>query len=347
MPNPLPARTAGPKSIETCRLLAILLLVAYHVIGASGDTGLQVSGTHPARLVADFLADLRMPLFAFIAGFVYALRPAQPGRLVRFMAGKLRRLALPGAVAIAIFMVLSKIVGTSFAPGPDWWLNFVTPYAHYWFLQAILLIFLIYCSLDAISRGRLLLPSLLLSVLVYLLPHRIPTAFMSGNQAVYLLPYFILGIAFFRHAALIDAHRKAILSLCLVVAALATAANLAGFLETGRLSPDRRDLQSLGFGMAASALCYLVLPPLEPARRIGRFGFTIYLYHILASSFARRALDSLGVVQFEVHLALGIAASIGFPILLHLAAAQHPASALLVLGQHGNPLRHKISRSYG
>lgn len=347
MPNPIRVRTAGPQSIESCRLLAILLLVAYHVIGASGDGGLQVTGAHPARLAADFLADLRMPLFAFIAGFVYALRPAQPGQLAGFMTGKLRRLALPGAVAIATFMILSKVMDTRFAPGPDWWLNFFTSYAHYWFLQAILLIFLFYCSLDALTRGRLLLPSLIVSSLIYLLPLRIPSAFMSVNQAFYLLPYFILGIAFLRQAALIDANRKAVMSLCLAVAALAAAASVSEFLETGQLSSNPRDLQSLGFGMAASALCFLVLPPLDLARRIGRFGFTIYLYHVFASSFVRRALQGAGIEDFEVHLVLGIATSIGLPILLHLAAARHPASALLILGQHRFPLRHKVSRTHG
>ena len=43
------------------RGLAVLLLVSFHVIGATSDAGLQLDYPHPLRVFADLLIDLRMP----------------------------------------------------------------------------------------------------------------------------------------------------------------------------------------------------------------------------------------------------------------------------------------------
>lgn len=322
-----------PNSIESCRLLAVVLLVSYHVIGAGSDGGLQVSGLHPARLAADFLVDVRMPLFAFISGFVYAIRPVEPDRLGRFIIGKFRRLALPGAVAIALFMVLSEVMGTRFAPGGEWWQKFFLPYAHYWFLQAILLIFVIYCSFDVMTKGRLLLPSLLVASAVYLLEWRLPFRVMSANQAIYLLPYFILGVVVCRHGQGIAAHRNTILAAALLAAVLAAATNLAELRDLGHFSENRRDLQSLAFGMGVSVLLFLTLPPVPQDLQMGSVAFTIYLYHVFATSFTRRALEGIGITSLDLHLLAGVIAGVGLPMLLHLAAARHPWTAMGFLGQ--------------
>jgi len=60
-------------SIETMRGLACLMLVAYHVIGSNGSNGLQVPDNGIVRHICDVLSYLRMPLFAFISGYVYGL----------------------------------------------------------------------------------------------------------------------------------------------------------------------------------------------------------------------------------------------------------------------------------
>lgn len=331
-----------PGAIEGPRALAVVLLVMYHVIGAAPDGGLHLSGMHPGRLSVDFLADLRMPLFAFISGHVYALKPVDPARLWMFLRGKLRRLAVPGIVAISVFMVFSSLMNTRFAPDHAWWLNYVTPYAHYWFVQAILLIFFLFGSFDILSRGRYLPVIFVASLLLYLVGWWIPTAFMSVNQAVYLLPYFLFGVLIARHPGTVVKHRAPIILLAAAVLLAATWVNLDILQETGRFSRDRRDLQSLGFGMAATTLCYLLLPEIR-TRALGAFSFTIYLYHVLATSGMRRALLDLGIHDVALHVLLGTVAGIALPILLHVAAQQHPLSRRLILGEAARPLRHKIT----
>lgn len=326
-------------AIEEARMLAIFLLVSYHVIGSGPSGGLQISGLHPARLFADFLSDLRMPLFALIAGFVYALKSVPRERLGDFLQGKLRRLALPGVTAISIFMLLATLNGTRFAADGAWWQNYIMPYAHFWFLQAILVIFAVFGSIDVLTGGRFLWPIFLLSCAVFLVGGPGPR-FMATNGAIYLLPFFLLGVILCRYRALIAQHRSAVVVAAVCAATVAGLANVVGLAMTGALPTDQRDLQSLAFGMAGATLCVLLIPRMHgSSRAIGAYGFTIYLYHVIATSGARQTLEALGIRDLGIHMVVGLAAGIGLPILLHRLALQHPLSGLLVLGQRLAPVR--------
>jgi peptidoglycan/LPS O-acetylase OafA/YrhL len=57
--------------VDTLRGLACILLVAYHVIGVTPESGLRL---HDGILknANELLAYIRMPLFTFLSGFVYA-----------------------------------------------------------------------------------------------------------------------------------------------------------------------------------------------------------------------------------------------------------------------------------
>lgn len=321
----------GSKAVEACRLLAVVLLVTYHVIGSGPAAGLQVTSGF-ARHASDFFADVRMPLFAFIAGFAYAAKPVSRDRLGGFLIGKFRRLALPGAVAISIFMGLSAITSSPFAPDKWWYMNYVTPYAHYWFLEAILLIFIFYCSFDVLTKGRFLLAALLLSVILSIYGPRLPTL-MSANQAVYLLPYFIFGTIFGRYGTHIEKMSAFAIFMALIVMVAATAVSLIYFHQFGHFSGERRDLQSVALGFSVAALAYFIMPRLPLPEKFGAYAFSIYLYHVLGSSGARRLLHYLGVENFEAHLAFGVLAAVFMPIALHKAAETLPLTRLLFTGQ--------------
>lgn len=123
--------------IETTRAIATLLLVAYHVIGAGPHAGLQIDYPSDLRLFADFLLDLRMPLFAMIAGLVFAMKPLSPSGLPHFFAGKVRRLVVPGIVAMLAFEIAGSLGHTQLDVKSHYLQPFVTGYAHFWFLQSV------------------------------------------------------------------------------------------------------------------------------------------------------------------------------------------------------------------
>ncbi|MFT4013421.1 MAG: acyltransferase [Paracoccus sp. (in: a-proteobacteria)] len=324
----------GHLPIETVRAIAIILLVSFHVIGgAEQQRGLGVSYPHPLRYYADLLVDLRMPLFAFVAGVVYGLKPVQPEKLGAFLKGKLRRLALPGITAITVFMLMARAMGA-----PDGqilshpWDAYLRHYTIFWFLQVMLVIFATYGTLDVLTRGRVLMPVLALSLLAVAMGWGFESDIMALNRITHLLAYFLLGLAFIRHLDWIGAHRGAVALSGLAMLGLGLAMNLHILHQTGAFSDQRLDLQSLLFGAGAAIAGFLLLPRLSWLQWLGAYSLTIYLYHILATSMSRRVLEKLGIESPWLLVLGGTALGIGLPVLLHLLSSRFALTRLLVLG---------------
>lgn len=328
----------GHLPIETVRAIAVLLLVSFHVIGGAEGRGLGVVYPHPLRYYADLLVDLRMPLFAFVAGVVYGLKPVQPENLGTFLVGKLRRLALPGITAITIFMLMARAMDSS-----DWrvlvhpWDAYVRHYAIFWFLQAMLVIFVVYGTLDVLTRGRILMPALALSLVAVVAGWSFESDIMALNRVTYLLAYFLLGTAFIRHLDWIGAHHRAVAAAALAMLGLGLAMNLQVLHQTGAFSDQRLDLQSLLFGAGAAVAGILLLPRLNWLQWLGAYSLTIYLYHILATSMSRRVLERIGIESPWLLVLGGTALGIGLPVLLHLVSSRFALTRLLVLGLRAEP----------
>ena len=91
-----------------------------------------------------------MPLFTFLSGIVYALRPVSRGAGKHFAESKLKRLFVP-----FIFVSLTYAVAQKLAPGTNsnlaWAqipLVVIWPYAHLWFIAGLLLVFALVGALD-------------------------------------------------------------------------------------------------------------------------------------------------------------------------------------------------------
>src|SRR5678815_1036900 len=68
----VPSTAAASRHIQSLRGLACLLLVALHVIGGEATIGMQVDDDSVYRLFGKLMFHIRMPLFAFLSGYVYA-----------------------------------------------------------------------------------------------------------------------------------------------------------------------------------------------------------------------------------------------------------------------------------
>lgn len=323
---------AGDLPLETVRIAATLLLVSYHVIGSTEVSGLEIGYPHPARIFADLLRDLRMPLFAFIAGLVFALKPLAPRDLPRFLRGKVRRLVLPGVVAIGLTAIASEIMGgQGRLDGPVWHLA-VFPYLHYWFLMSILLIFAIYAPIDTVTRGAALVPALALSAVLSLGSWTPSHDVLSVQGAIYLAPYFLVGVLYQRHRAKLAARFGPVMLSALLAVTVTGAMQLAALGATGEIPGERRDLQSLAMGTGVCLLSISLLPRSRLLDRFGPYSFTIYLYHVFGLAAGRLALGSLGVESVAAHIAVGVACGFGLPILVHMVAERFAVTRLLLLG---------------
>ena len=78
--------------IQSLRGLACLLLVGFHVVGVDSAAGLRFADDSLPRLATSLLIHVRMPLFTFLSGFVYAYRPVARGQALAFAKKKALRL---------------------------------------------------------------------------------------------------------------------------------------------------------------------------------------------------------------------------------------------------------------
>ncbi len=339
-----PRATDSHIPIETMRGLAVVLLVGYHVVGSGPAGGLRVGYPHELRLFADFFIDLRMPFFAFIAGYVYALRPPSLAGYVGFMTGKFRRLYLPAMVAALAFFTVAYMLDNRMAkPVTEMWRPIVMPYMHFWFLQAILLVFAGFALLDACLDRRHTGLLLLASCAVYLTGVKVGTQVFSAESALYLLPYFLLGVVFKRNFRLLSAASERFTFPLVALVVACALWNIKMLYETGTFSLDRRDTQSLVFGLVICSLAFFWCPRLPVLERLSPFAFTIYLYHVFGTVAARMVSKAVGIEQLEALFMAGVAGGLFLPIALHLAVRPVPGLGRIMLGTKPDLNRRRLA----
>ena len=317
--------------IETLRGLACLLLVAYHVIGADPGMGLRVEDGW-LRWLNDGLAYLRMPLFTFLSGLVYGLRPFS-GNSRAFLTGKARRLLIPMLFVGTLFAVLQALTpGTNTSAGP-WYLLHIQPVAHFWFVESLFWVFLVIWALERWQRMRSLTGYLLVlgtACAVYLTVRGWPWFGLEG--AIYLMPYFLAGLGFSRfNSAPWLASRWIHIGLVLIAVGAVVAMGLPA------PNPDRRTLLMLAAGLS---LCVLLLGSGMTAAwlaGIGRYSYAIYLFHVFFTAAARIGLERIGIDSLLVHALLGVLMGLAGPILVDRLFTPFKWPALLLLGKSLKP----------
>jgi fucose 4-O-acetylase-like acetyltransferase len=314
--------------IDTVRGLACLLLVLYHVIGEPG-TGLTiVSG--PLRDINDFLAYVRMPLFTFLSGYVYAWRPFQSDAK-SFIAGKARRLLIPLLVVGTTFAVIQSLVPGTNDSVDNWFLLHIDPYAHFWFLEALFLIFLLIVLLE--WQGLLATPARVAFALVaagfcYLYVGGVHWLSIAG--AIYLLPYFLAGLACSRFS-LTGRSRLPLFAIFWV----ASAALL--LWESRDALASERSLSALLFGLASCVTLLSARIKLRVLAYIGLYSYAIYLFHAFFTAAARIALFSIGIKNIAVLLLVGCAAGVFGPLGIERLASRNRLANTLLLGKKWTP----------
>ncbi len=335
MTSPAPDKDT---SIETLRGLAVLLMVAGHVIGVDGESGLRVPDDSWWRHVYYTLAPLRMPLFTGISGFVYALRPATGRGWSRFMVGKLRRLLIPLLVVGTAFITVQLLVpetGTQLG-ARDLARSLVIPYAHFWYLYALAWVFLVVGTLDALGllqrRWQLLL--LLTGALVLRATGPLAIPVLGIWHAQYLLPYFLVGLGVQRFP-LRRGWPHAVALFGLGVAGMAL---YQGHWFGRHWSNDlERYAVTTLLGAVGISGCLHYRLPWRPLAVLGSFSYGIYLMHVFGTAGARILLQRAGIESLTVLAVAGLVAGIALPIAVERAIERRPWLVLLVLGRRSRP----------
>ena len=325
--------------IDTLRGIACILLVAFHVVGAP-DSGLRIQGGF-YREINDVFVFIRMPLFTFLSGIVYASRPFHKD-IRLFVTGKIRRLLIPMLVVGTIFAIAqSKIGGTHYSV-QDWKLIHVIPVAHYWFIESIFLIFMLMIPLELINvfnKKSTFIGLFFCSSIIYLSSFEFNYFSVSG--AIYLFPFFLMGIATQKYSLIEYAQKYIGWVLAIIVFGLLTAMYFHAIPIT-----DKRTLLGLFIGnLFCLALFYLKIEN-RTLSRIGYFSYSIYLFHVFFTAGTRMVLYKIGITNINKLFTLSLILGILGPILVELVFNKVNFTRIFFLGKKKRITQRAVDLKY-
>ena len=220
-------------------------------------------------------------------------------------------------------------------PLDEWWRIYVFPYVHYWFLQAIILIFAAIALLDAFrllaTPGRYA-TALLATMAIYLCLdlERADFAPFSYIGALSLAPFFLLGLGANRFKAFLLQPR--LIRTCGIVFLAAMALHAFALSQGGTIAA-RGTVIGLLIG-ATSALALLgSFPSLKPLERIGASSFAIFLFHPFFVAATRTVHKLLGVASIELTFFVCLLAGVLGPVILQRVLGGVPIVSLLLFGE--------------
>jgi fucose 4-O-acetylase-like acetyltransferase len=345
---PVPRVRRQDRSIQALRGLAVVLMVAGHVIGPDADHGLRFgedSGWHYFYMA---LADIRMPLFTLISGYVYAMVPVGVwGEYPMLMRAKARRLLIPLITVTTLTYLVKRVAPdlNSDVHHTAIWRVYAFGFEHLWFLQAIFLIFLIVGILDAFgmlaTRTRWIGVMAVSAVVFVVIEVPDDLNFFSLNGTFLLLPFFLLGYGLRRHKAL-DLRGPAFAATAVAFAAIYSVRLLTIF---GVYHPHEYMGRMIAFAVGGTGvvLIYSIrrLIDTKALAWIGGFSFGIYLLHVFAAAGTRVVLERSGIHLGWALFVIGLVMGVAVPIVFQLVFRNVPLVQTVVLGERWAPKRRK------
>lgn len=324
--------------IETLRGLAIILVVFGHIIGSGDSGGLRVNNDSLLRYIYYSLEYIRMPLFTVISGWVYANKPlVNRNDRGKFIKGKTRRLLLPMfVISTILFLSRAFIPGTNFTPSlSELPLNLIFPYDLYWYLYSLFLIFLLIITIDTTTwfhQFKYWLLSLAVALFISLIAHRyfdVGPNFFSYKGALFLLPYFFLGIGFYRYKSIL-LRKEIIYWIGTIFFVAILFQQVIWFWDIDHL--PKQSLLGFAVGAGGTFLLFKLNFKNKLLINIGNYAYTIYLFHIFFTGGTRIILYALGINNTFVIIVLSLILAIGIPIVIDFILRKARILRLLFLG---------------
>lgn len=318
--------------IETLRGLACCLLVFNHLIGKPLESGLRLPDDNIFYHINMLLENLRMPLFAFIAGFIFSHKGIRSGSELDFVKGKALRLLLPLAVVGPIFLFIQANSGVSnLKVGADsgtyylsvlWMSRF-----HFWFLQSMFLVFVFYAVLNQVDkcRSHCLEVGFVVGILaLMLLP--IDYHLFSFSGFLYLLPYFSFGGILNKYKMQSEG-----IAFSFAVAVLLISFAIKALLIYNDVYFDRNNFVSIFLSIAFCFSFYRLGLVSHVASYVGHYSFAIFLYHVFFLVLARLFSNKFGL---DVHssILIGFVFGVGGPIILQKIVKNNKWLAFVFIG---------------
>ncbi|WP_234367716.1 acyltransferase family protein [Parabacteroides pacaensis] len=325
--------------IETLRGLAILLVVAGHVIGSAPTGGMKIDFPSPWRYLYLWIDYIQMPLFTAIAGWVYALKPVTKNSLRLFIKKKSARLLLPMITVGTLYFLIQYITPGTNNKGEliSMWKIYIFPYTIYWYLPSLFLIFLFVAFIDIHGWGDkfkdwykwFILAYILLICEKLIIPHNIPNLF-SFKGALNQLPYFIIGMGVKRFSYLLlnSQLKKLYWGIALI--------GMVGLQIEWFYPSFQFNLYNCLKPFFVIATLLLLLPQSHTNHIlvwIGKYAYTIYLFHVFGTAGGRIILTKLGIHSEIFIFIIAFNLAVFLPILIDKLFNHFKLTRLIFLGK--------------
>ena len=201
----------------------------------------------------------------------------------------------------------------------------IVPVGHFWFLQAMLLIFPLTVVLERVRLLDTLASTLLVLVLatgLFALA-RVPHYF-SFDGALFLLPFFIGGLVARRLTLSGRAGAAGAAFVLLVCLALLVDAPLERPVDA---------IVRICIGLAAAWLLFVARLRWAPLEWVGQHSYGIFLMHVFFTATTRIVMQKLGVDNLAVLVPLGVMAGVAGPVLVMRLLDHAPWLRMALLGE--------------
>lgn len=298
--------------IDTLRGIACILLVSYHVIGNTPHSGLKVnSGIY--HDINQLLIYVRMPLFTFLSGIVYSYRPFSDNLLL-FLKKKVRRLMFPMLSVGTIFALLQFLIPNTNSSFTNWSTIHIYPVAHFWFLESIFIIFCLVAILELLKifesiKGFLLI--FFLSIFLYV--SNIHVAVFSISGAIYLFPYFLLGMFYQRYEydKYLTSYIRMLLMITIVVLLILMQIDIIPLY-------GKRTIVGIFVGILSCSLFLSLKLNINTIAKIGLYSYSIYLFHVFFTASMRMLLKKLSFTDTNIFFWCCLAFGVIGPIITEI-----------------------------
>ena len=317
-----------PANMNTVRGLACLLIVALHAVGDRESNGLRLPMTSAWHYVMMSIEFLRIPLFTALSGFLYAGHRVAAEDFPAFWKKKLRRLGVPLVFAT---LVIWWLRGHALAAETPLLRALLFEYGHLWYLQALLVLFAGISIADAFFRPSSV--GLALTALAVIMVSQsgitvVPFFGLAG--AFYLAPYFLFGVILRERPEWLSDQQVGTLSMGIILIILASQ-QFGLFGVTNEVTVLQ--LPAAIAGMAGVVFLLQRFPKNAVLGNIGRYSYTIYLWHIVASGAARDVLIKAGVTTIPTLFLSSVVVGVAAPIVLYNIAVRIPLLSVAVTGE--------------
>ncbi|MCX6267004.1 MAG: acyltransferase [Bacteroidetes bacterium] len=331
------------QSVETLRGAAIILVVIGHVIGSGSDGGMKVADDSFLRHFYYTFEYLRMPLFTVISGWVYALHPAKINDLQSFFVKKVRRILLPMIfVGTAYFLMQYFIPGTNKKGDlADIWRILVFPYTLFWYLPALFIVFIAVSFIDAFEKMKTFVNwAIILGFAICLLMFRGyyiqegAANYFCYQGAIYLFPFFIIGLGIKRFSTFFADKKLNILLLVLLVGSLI----LQQLAWYGVIEYNLSKGSGVGLliGVTGTVLLFRIKWNVKWLVWFGSYAYTIFLFHSFGTAGGRILTNRIGISEIVIVFSISLICGMFVPVLAEQVLDRFGITRMLFLGRSYN-----------